>query len=72
MPAHAQRMSSLLASDKEGVFCRWSKGGLTMRGEVNGPGGGGRQATAAKAACGVEGATADWEQGIGEERTENM
>ena len=43
-----------------------------MRGEVYGPGGGGRQATAAKAACGVEGSTADWGQGIGEERTPNM
>ena len=36
-----------------------------MRGEVYGPGGGGRQATVAKAACGVEGSTADWEQGTG-------
>ena len=34
MPAHAQRMRSLLASDKEGVFCRVARRGHTVRGEV--------------------------------------
>jgi len=46
VPAHAQRMSSLLASDK-GALCRESKGGARrMGGEVRagrrGGGGGGR------------------------------
>ena len=34
MPAHAQRMSSLLALDRECVFCRVAKGAYTKPGEV--------------------------------------
>ena len=34
MPAHAQRMSSLLAADKEGVFCRDERRARMMRGEL--------------------------------------
>jgi hypothetical protein len=32
VPAHAQRMSSLLAADKEFAFCRESKGGRAYNG----------------------------------------
>ena len=34
MPAHAQRMSSLLGADKEFAPCRESKGGRVIGGEV--------------------------------------
>jgi hypothetical protein len=32
VPAHAQRMSSLLAADKEFAFCRSRKGGVYIMG----------------------------------------
>ena len=38
MPAHAQRMSSLLALDKEFAYCAESRGGHTVRGEVQSTG----------------------------------
>ena len=51
MPAQAQRMSSLLALDKEFAFCRIERG-HTVRGEVRGPWeADARRATAAHAAC---------------------
>ena len=62
MPAHAQRMSSLLASDREFVFCRVERRAHTVerRGVGREAGGSGRQATVQAGA------------GRGEERTWNM
>jgi hypothetical protein len=74
VPAHAQRMDSLLAADREFVFCRKSKGGRVYNGgrgagrEAGGPVGSG----AAQAGMHGEGPT----QGLGAraraKRTSNM
>ena len=64
VPAHAQRMSSLLALDRELAPCRVARRACgAERGEARE--GGRRRATAAHAACRGEGSTADWEQGTG-------
>ena len=63
MPAHAQRMSSLLASDKEFAPCRVAKRAYReVRFAGWEAGGGGRPRCTQ---CGGAGSTADWEQGTG-------
>ena len=61
-------MSRLLASDKEGVFCRVVRREHTVRGKLRGPGGGRRRQ---KQRAGQR-STEDWGAGQEEERTENM
>ena len=67
MPAHAQRMSNLLASDKEFAFCRRH----TMGSEVQA---GTPEAAGDRGASGVQGRARDCRLGAGhgEERTLNM
>ena len=71
MPAHAQRMSSLLALDREGVSCRVDRGacgaGRGMRVGRRER----RRATAVQAAC-SRGLDCRLGEGHGEERTLNM
>eukprot|EP00964_Phaeocystis_antarctica_P010223 scaffold5611_cov48-Phaeocystis_antarctica.AAC.5 len=64
VPFHAQRMSSLLASDKEFAFCRVARRAYS---EVRFAGweAGGRQAIAVHVACRGGAAIADWGQGTG-------
>ena len=51
VPAHAQRMSSLLAGDKEDALCRVEREACDVGRGVRGPGGGrGRGAAAAQVA----------------------
>jgi hypothetical protein len=53
VPAHAQRIDSLLAADRESTACRESKGGRVRWGARCGPGGG--RAWGSGSASGVHG-----------------
>ena len=69
MPFHAQRMSSLLALDKEGVSCRVVRRQHAVRDEVYGSSGSPRRrATAVQAVC-RGGLDYRFGAGHGEERT---
>ena len=58
MSAHAQRMRSLLAADREGVFCRVAKGGREReaRGCIRGRDRGARSVQGRRRDCGLAGA----------------
>ena len=77
MPTHAQRMSSLLAADREYAYCRVARRACGLQGETRESRRlprwcAGREIAVQAACAGERAATTDLGGGGGEEHTENM